>query len=112
MELQARLQNLTKTSSLPELQAYVEAMVQARGFEDETLQEVMILLTEEIGELAKEVRKSSAMKLDVSQDRQGDMAGEIADVFMYLLAMCRIADIDLFEAFKAKEIKNCQRVWQ
>ena len=111
MELIEKLRSLDSDSSLGAIQSYVNEMIPARGFSDETLQEVMILLTEEVGELAKEVRKLSRMKIDANASRECAIGGEIADVFLYLLAMCRVLDLDLFELFMEKELKNSTRVW-
>ena len=50
--------------------------------------------------------------MDVTKSKELDLEGEIADVFMYLLSMCRVMNVDLLEAFKKKEEKNCERVWK
>ena len=99
------------TSFIPQIK-YVDEMIEIRGFTNETPQDVMLLLTEEIGELAKEVRKTTDIKMDVTKSKELDLEGEIADVFMYLLSMCRVMNVDLLEAFKKKEEKNCERVWK
>lgn len=112
MELKDKLEQLNEESSLKDIQEYVNEMIVDRGFQDETLKDVMLLLTEEVGELAKEVRKSIEYKLDVSKTKELDMEGEIADVFIYLMSLCRIKNIDLFQAFKDKEEKNSKRTWK
>lgn len=104
--------NKSKTT-LEDLQNYTENMVNARGFENETPQDIMLLMTEEVGELAKSVRKTTNIKMDINKDNDKyDLKGEITDVFNYLLAMCRVFDIDLLEAFKEKELRNCKREWK
>ena len=110
-ELKVKLDVLTEQSSLKELQSYVNDMIKVRGFNDEDLKDLMILFTEETGELAKEVRKLTHMKMDVLEKSTANIEGEIADIFIYLLSICRNLNIDLFEAFKAKEEKNSSRVW-
>lgn len=74
----------------------------------------MLFLTEEMGELAKEVRKSTKHKIDINkkENREIDIEGEIADVFIYILSMCRAMNINLLEAFKNKEERNCKREWK
>lgn len=74
----------------------------------------MLFLTEEMGELAKEVRKSTKHKIDINkkENREIDIEGEIADVFIYILSMCRVMNINLLEAFKNKEERNCKREWK
>lgn len=104
--------NKSKTT-LEDLQKYTENMVNARGFQNETPQDIMLLMTEEVGELAKSVRKTTNIKMDINKDNDKyDLKGEITDVFNYLLAMCRVFDIDLLEAFKEKELRNCKREWK
>lgn len=110
--LKQQLQKMDNKTSLEDLQKYINEMIEIRGFTNETPQDVMLLLTEEIGELAKEVRKTTHIKMDVAKSKVLDLEGEIADVFMYLLSMCRVMNIDLLEAFKKKEEKNCKRVWK
>ena len=87
-------------------------MIETRGFEKTTAQEVMLFLTEEIGELAKEIRKDSNMKLDQAKSKEVDISGELADVFIYILSMCRVKKINLLEALKEKEERNLKRTWK
>ncbi len=103
---------LNSESSVRELQEYTKNMIKTRGFDNETPQDIMLLLTEELGELAKEVRKSTHIKLDANQTRTQNLDKEIADVFNYVLAFCVATDIDLFEAFKGKEEINFKREWK
>ena len=94
------------------MQEYARKMIEARGFEDETPQDILMLLTEELGELAKEVRKTTKVKLDKNADKTPNLGNEIADVFNYLLALCIAKDIDLLQAFKQKEQINLKREWK
>jgi NTP pyrophosphatase (non-canonical NTP hydrolase) len=108
-ELDKMDKNIT---TLPQLQEYIDDMVNARGFQKESAQDVMLLLCEEIGELAKEVRRShSNIKNDVNKPSNRSLEGEIADVFSVLLALCRVLNVDIFDAFVEKEKENCTRHW-
>ena len=49
---------LKQNPTLADCQAYVAIMVHERGFEKETMPEIMMLLLEECGELAKALRKA------------------------------------------------------
>lgn len=103
----------SSNTTLSDLQKYTDLMINTRGFENETPQDIMLLMTEEVGELAKAVRKTTNIKMDISKDNDKyDVKGEITDVLNYLLAMCRVFDIDLLEAFKEKELRNCKREWK
>lgn len=110
--LEEELKKLNDQSSLKDIQIYMNKMIEERGFDKETPQDVMLLLTEEVGELAKEIRKTTQIKIDVNKSRTTDVSGEIADVFMYILAMCRVMNVDLLEALKEKEERNLKRTWK
>ena len=112
INLKQEFENLDEKSSLKELQDYTKKMIKSRGFDNETPQDIMLLLTEELGELAKEVRKSTNIKMDIKQTRTQNLDKEIADVFNYIMALCVTTDIDLFEAFKNKEQINFNREWK
>jgi NTP pyrophosphatase (non-canonical NTP hydrolase) len=101
---------LKENPTLVDLQEYVRKVEQLRGFSNETILQKCLLLGEEVGELFKAVRKSEGVKID--QDSQfGEIPHEVADIFIYLLAVCNKYDIDLEEAFRAKEEKNKKRKW-
>ena len=77
------VQAMGPETSLTRLQEYVNLMVQVRGFDKESPQDCLLLLTEELGELAKEVRKScTAIKSDVDKTDRNDLKGEMRDVLM------------------------------
>lgn len=112
IDLKNEFSKLNSNSSLKELQEYTRKMIKSRGFDNETPQDIMLLLTEELGELAKEVRKSTNIKLDVKASRTQNLDKEIADIFNYIMALCVATDIDLFEAYKSKEEINFKREWK
>ena len=102
--------DLSASMSLDELRAYVVAVVKQRGFDDEIPQDIMLLMVEEVGELAKAMRKFVGLKIDQRKvDSYTSLEEEIADVFFYLLDLCAILNIDLFTALKNKELKNEKR---
>ena len=110
--LEEKLEQMDKDTSLVEIQKYINDMVEIRGFSDETPQDIMLLMIEEVGELAKAVRKTTHIKMDINKTNDYDITGEITDVFNYLLELCGVLDIDLLEAFKEKENRNCKRLWK
>ena len=60
------LHEISENSSLNQIQAYIRKILDLRGFSDETIQETMLLLLEETGELAKAIRKTATnMSVDV-----------------------------------------------
>jgi NTP pyrophosphatase (non-canonical NTP hydrolase) len=55
-------------------------MVRLRGFDQETLWDVVLLLVEEVGELAKAVRKRSGLKIAATDpEAHKSVALELAD---------------------------------
>ena len=70
----------------------------------------MLLMVEEVGELAKALRKFVGLKIDQHKATSyTSVEEEVADVFIYLLDLCNVLKIDLFTALKNKELKNEQR---
>jgi len=110
--LEDKLEKMDRNTSLSDIQQYINDMIEIRGFTDETPQDIMLLMLEEVGELAKAVRKTTHIKMDINKINDYDITGEITDVFNYLLSLCRVLDIDLLEAFKEKEKRNCKRLWK
>lgn len=102
--------NLPENPTLNDFQQYVADMVNERGFEKETIQEIFMLFLEECGEMAKAARKSTGIKTD-KNSKEYHLDHEIADVFIYLLDICNHYDIDLEKAFREKEKINKQRTW-
>ena len=107
------LSEITDNSSLTQIQDYIKKVVELRGFSKQSIQETMLLLLEETGELAKAIRKSETkMSVDIDKIQNYDTAeSEVADILFVLLAVCNQLNINLFNALKDKEIKNCERNW-
>ncbi len=111
-ELKEELQKLSKESSVEELQKYIKDMIQVRGFRNSLL-ERMCLLTEEMGELAKEVRKTDKnLAIDVNKQYSSNLENEITDVFICLMGMCELIDMDIVKGLKNKEEINFNREWK
>ncbi len=102
---------LKKQPTLKDFQQYVRDLVKERGFENDNIPEIFMLLSEEIGEMAKAARKRINMKTD-NNSHKPDLELEIADVFIYVLDICNHFDVDLEKAFRDKEEINKKRVWE
>ena len=112
LENRSPLESINERSSVVVLQQYIHDMVVRRGFDKETPRDVLLLMVEEVGELAKAVRKYSGLKSD--EERKGRypaLEGELADVFIYLLDLANLLDISLFHALHEKEQENEKRSW-
>jgi NTP pyrophosphatase (non-canonical NTP hydrolase) len=104
------MKTIPSTLTLQDYQQLVRELVVQRGFDLETVPEVFTLLIEEVGELAKAIRKANGQKVDATS-QEHDVAEEAADVFWLLIDLCNRLGIDLAEAFAAKEVKNQSRAW-
>lgn len=82
-----------------------------RGFNTEDTSKKLVMLMEEIGELAKAVRKITGMKFTDST-KQTEIEEELADVQIVLLGLASMLDVDMFEAVTTKELKNSKRNWK
>ena len=69
------------------------------------------MLTEEVGELAKALRKQAGVKV-ASDSKLTDVKEETVDVFWMLVCVCNQLGINLEKALRTKEAKNKTRRWQ
>lgn len=102
------------TLTLQGLVAHVEAKRRERAFED-TPERLMILLTEEAGEIATELRKRWAFADDAGNSGAPDtekMGLEIIDALTYLFRLAGCFQVDLEERVTAKERLNATRTWE
>lgn len=98
------LNNIQPGSGLDYLQNYYKRTAQRRGWGEETARDTMLLLTEEIGELARAVRKH--VGLSRTDEYDVNMADELADVQLYLVHMANNVGINLAQAVTEKDRKN------
>ena len=110
---QELLKKLSDESSINEIQSYIKKVMEVRGFNKEKSSDKILLLVEEVGELAKAIRKNER-KLGIDKTKEynySSIESEIADVFIVLLSICDILNIDLLKAFLNKEEENIKRIW-
>jgi len=99
-------------ASLTELQEYLRTMSIKRGFTKESAQNTLLVMLEEVGELAKAIRKHSGIGIDHQRlDSYGNLKHEMADVLICLLILANKCDVNIFDAFHDKEKINSQRTW-
>ena len=110
MEKQSKLL-LKQEPTLANFQQYVEQMEVERGFSEQDVLQKCLMLGEEVGELFKAVRKEEKIKID-RNSKIGTVSEELADIMIYLCAIANRFEIDLEEAFRAKEEINKKRQWQ
>ena len=105
---------LNESNTLPEIHNYIKDVIRIRGFVGQEIEKTMLLLLEEVGELAKSIRKNATnMNIDKNKLNHYDtIESEIADVFIVLNSVCNKLNIDLYKALKDKEEENIKRKWQ
>src|SRR5947209_2866313 len=96
--------DLPQNDSLRELQAYIWQMNKERKFNEEVSKKMLVLI-EEIGELAKAIRKSVGLKF-TKTTRVTELEEELADVQIMLLGIASLLEVDMFDAVMHKEAKN------
>lgn len=81
-----------------------------RKFNTEDAGKKLVMLMEEVGELAKAVRKTVGLKF-TDTTKTTELKEELADVQIVLLGLASLLDIDMFDAVVEKEKKNRKRTW-
>ena len=104
---------LNEGNTLQEVQQYIKDVIEIRGFANQEIEKTMLLLLEEVGELAKSIRKNATdMGIDNNKANHYDtIESEVADVFIVLSSVCNKLNIDLYKALKDKEEENIKRIW-
>ena len=108
------LKSLNKKSTVNDIQEYIKKVITLRGFTNQRVQDKMILLLEETGELAKAIRKTlPEATIDYSKiENYNNIEEEIADVFIVLVSICNELNINLYDVFINKEKNNVERKWR
>lgn len=103
---------LKSNPTLKDFQEYVLKMKQEQGFNTTDKFYECCLLAEECGEVISAIRKNSKNGSIGSGSIAGNVAEELADVFIYLCSLANMHNIDLEQAFREKEEKNKNRTWK
>ena len=103
---------LKSSPSLKELQSYLALVCEERGWTKDSPSEKFVLFIEEVGELAKAMRKAAGLYDERARQRDVSLEEEFADVLSYLLDLANCFQVDLEEAFRAKEQINQTRSWE
>jgi NTP pyrophosphatase (non-canonical NTP hydrolase) len=105
-----------KTAQLPKgtithLQKYIADKIVERGFEDETVRERLVLLMEEVGELAKACRKVSGMNQDQVRENSYHVGEELTDVINMVFAVGIELGLNIEQEFLKKEAEVDKRLY-
>ena|SRR5438876_12395919 len=103
--------HLPEHPTLLDLQKYMDEVCKERGWVKDTYAEKFLLFIEEVGELAKAIRKTAGLYEERSKPKNVELVEEFADVLSYLLDLANYFQIDLEKAFREKEQVNESRTW-
>jgi NTP pyrophosphatase (non-canonical NTP hydrolase) len=104
--------HLKDKPTLSDLQRYLVDLCEERGWNKDSPSEKFVLFVEEVGELAKAIRKASGLYEEPAKQRDISLEEEFADVLSYLLDLANCYHVDLEAAFRAKDEINRTRIWQ
>ncbi len=101
-----------QTISLVELQKHLADTCREKGWDKNSVTEVLLLFSEEIGELAKAIRKQTGFKGEARPENQDNLREEFADVLNYFLDLANRFDINLAEVYFEKHEINAGWEWK
>ena len=104
-------ENVPPAGDLDELQAYIGEIAKVRGFSDEAPHEILILLMEEVGELARAMRMRLGLTYSQTNRRAKEISLELADCLIYILHLANRSGVRLLAAFREKERINAGKKW-
>ncbi len=91
--------------TLKETQTIVDEWITDKGVRYFNELTNMVILTEEVGELARIISRTYGEQSFKESDKQNNLGDEIADVLWVLICLANQTGIDLTEAFK-KNLKK------
>ena len=103
--------HLPEHPTLPEMQQYMDEICKERGWTKDSYAEKFLLFTEEVGELAKAIRKTQGLYQEKARQKHLELEEEFADVLSYVLDLANYFQVDLEKAFREKEQVNVARKW-
>ena len=106
------MKSLPSGATMADIQTYIKTQCEVRGWTDRTDTDRIMMLAEEIGEVAKEVRKQTG-RFGYSKPASTDaLASEIVDVLNWLVDLANSNGIDIEDAFRQKWQKTDSRTWE
>ena len=94
--------------ALKAFQEYYRRAALERGYAKEGPKDCLLLMVEEVGELARALRKREKLVRHGSY-HGSDEAQELADVFLYVVHMANVLGFDLSHIVRDKEVVNLKR---
>jgi NTP pyrophosphatase (non-canonical NTP hydrolase) len=104
--------DLKDNPTLTDLQKHIREVCKEKGWDTNSITEIYLLFSEEAGELAKAIRKTTGFKGESDENAMKNLREEFADVLNYLMDLANYFDIDLEEVYREKHQINKERVWK
>ena len=99
--------------TLKDLQDYIKTIADERGWDKNNHLEIFLLLSEELGELAKAIRNKTGLYAEEKAEKNNDeLELEFADVLNYIFDLANCFNINLEDAFRKKDKINAKRIWK
>ena len=86
---------------------YLQTYIREKDYHPELLKDYFLKLSEEVGELARAMRKDRKAKNEI--EILGTIDEELFDIIYYTLAIANIYDIDIEQVAKVKSEMNESR---
>ena len=90
---------MTSKLTLNECKQITMDICKKKGWDGQPVENIWMFLTEEVGELASAIRRTTNQFAD---KKKTNVEGEIMDVMSYLFQIADIFDVDLDNAFQEK----------
>jgi NTP pyrophosphatase (non-canonical NTP hydrolase) len=94
--------------ALAAFQHYYRRVAIQRGYKSESPKDCLLLMVEEVGELAREIRRREGLVRHGPSSPSGE-SKELADIFLYVVHMANVLDVDLSKVVQEKELINLQK---
>jgi len=104
-----RNQVLPPPPAIKSFQHYYRQVALQRGYSKENARDCLLLMVEEVGELARALRKKAKL-LRYGKMIDNQEALELADVFIYVVHMANILKVDLSKVVQEKELINIKKL--
>ena len=103
---------LPVSATMADFQTYIKNICIEKGWDKRTPLEKMLFLTEEVGELAKAIRKEHGVYGYDKPEDINHLAEELVDILNYVFDIANVYDVDLDTAFREKWEVNATRSWK
>lgn len=103
--------DLLENPTINDLQKFVAAQCEERGWTDRTDVERLMMLAEEVGEVAKEIRKATG-RHGYKPGTKDALGEELVDVLNFVIDIANANNINLEQAFRAKWHAVATRKWE